>query len=244
MNATKTVGIEVITNCKCNNFCPGCNQSPFMQYDKTYEFNEDDAEYLISNLKKYNYNAKLFLSGGEPGLWSKRNIILSMFKKCENIIFVQVATSLVTKENIENLLQYCDKIGVSVRNNFKENIVYGDTSTYPEYLKNNKIWMWDQRLHAVEGEKVQKVNCACASQGIECCLIGKNIYACTLAKSLQLSNKWKKGESEGSVKLEEYLKSNKNSFNKKIAEFEACKICCNNSYFRAKAKKKKTYYIQ
>lgn len=222
----KAVGIEIITNAICGRKCPGCNQSPFMVANPNYEYTVADAHDMIQTIRKLNIEVRLFFSGGEPALWHELEAVMLLINSCELVKYTQVATSVITQQNIERMKKYFEKVCCSVRS---------DTA---EYLKSPPPWLkdvrlWDQRLHTIDGPPAERIACACAQQGIEYCLIGKECWPCTLAKSNTLLRK-------AYFEPETLEKVLNHSPWGKIATYAMCRTCSNNGYFRFMANKQPT----
>lgn len=217
----RVIGIEIISNTQCAKSCPGCNQSALMTSRPGYEFTLADAQALIETLKKTETKAKLFISGGEPAMWKSLSKVMKYLRSSDRIDYTQIATSCVDEKTVSRLKKYCDLVCCSIRSDQAEWLEHP-----PQWLDGCRLW--DQRQHVVAGEAVSQVDCACASQGIECCLIGQEVYACTLAASFQTAGKWGE-ENAGSCTLESWITDMPFA---QSGTYQACKICPNNKYYR------------
>ncbi|MDO5566011.1 MAG: 4Fe-4S cluster-binding domain-containing protein, partial [Planctomycetia bacterium] len=231
----RTIGIEIITNSQCAKSCPGCNQHAFMFAHPDYEFTLEDAQSLLDTLDRLQCRARLFLSGGEPAMWKNLAKVMKLLRSSPRIEYTQIATSVVTEKNIARLKKHCDLVCCSIRADQSQWL-----TSAPSWLSGCRLW--NQKEHVIDGPAVSQTDCACASQGVECCLIGKDVYACTLAASLQLQpvglgTRWGL-DNAGSCTLDEWIE--KQPF-AKIGTYTACRLCPNNRHYRESGTKVETF---
>lgn len=221
--------IEILSNCRCPNQCPGCNQREFMTENPDYEFTPEDAKALVDALEKYDRSVRVCFTGGEPALWGCAEEVMAIFNASDRITGNWVVTSRPEEEHILRLKSIFDKVFLS-----KRTATAGVIDSCPLWLSD--VTVWDQTLHALplSVPDVKKVDCCCAAQGIVASLIGQTVYPCVVAKSLQIAGRWP--ELVG-VSLESYFTS---GLPQPIGSAKACLGCANNIAYRRVAKKAAT----
>ena len=225
--------IEILTNTECKRGCPQCNQIAWRLVENGYKYTPENAENLVTVLKKYNKKYDVVMSGGEPTLNKDLPQICKILKNSGVIQTISITSSSLSPM-FKKLWAYIDNLYFSWRNDRNPD----DCLPYTFREHRDKIHFWNSKYHVLFPKEPYTGSgyCCCTHVGVFCAIRGDEVFPCTLALNHSYTLAWTGLEP---YTLEEYFSGIKKY--PPIGTYDACKWCVNNQGYRDWAMKNGEY---